>query len=87
MRTPDPRLKANGFFFLETTWEWATMVELEPVAHLRSQLAAFHMPLPCVKQKSVAERVVVLRQHRSDFKGGIPVLRHRHTLPILLVLL
>jgi hypothetical protein len=54
------------------------MVELEPVAHLRSQLAAFHMPLPCVKQKSVAERVVVLRQHRSDFEVPLrTVLQYR----------
>jgi hypothetical protein len=47
------------------------MVELEPVAHLRFQLAAFHMPASCVKQKSITGRGMVLRQRRSQ--NEVPV--------------
>jgi hypothetical protein len=57
----EPRIHVSKqtAFSSSKLWEWATMVELEPVAHLRFQLAAFHMPASCVKQKSVARRVVV----------------------------
>jgi hypothetical protein len=37
-------------------WSWATMVELEPVAHWRLQFAALHMPSSWVEQKDTVAR-------------------------------
>jgi hypothetical protein len=62
-------------------WKWATMVELGPVAHLRSQLAALHMSLSCVKQKSVTSWVVVLRQHQSQVRVLMVLVAYRQYVP------